>query len=398
MADVVPNLDPAAAAAAAQAEFNKFATEAWTLLAIGLLVTMLRTYARARTVGFKGLQADDYLVWLAAILYIVETTLAFCVGYVAHGLANNGMTDQERMDLSPDSEEFRTSRVIGSKIQLAGWSTYSVLLWALKASLLIFYIRLTSGLHRHYLVRIRIGFLFLVTSWIVVVANLFFACRPFHGYWQILPNPGNVCQPAVSNQIIWMFLAFNVSTDLYLISIPLPMLWQSTLKPMKKIGLMMLFSGGLFVVVCATLRCILIVTDATNGAQLAGSWAVRETFVAVVTTNLPMIFPLLKVWFSSAVGSLTTARSSQKTERTPSEFRTFGGGHGPSWRGRGPPTANPITNFTFNESEERMMEDVRMQDIKVWGERTTETTPHNQIFKRVDVDITHEGKGYHSSV
>jgi hypothetical protein len=34
-------------------------------------------------------------------------------------------------------------RVIGSKIQLAGWSTYSTLLWTLKASLLVFYIRLT---------------------------------------------------------------------------------------------------------------------------------------------------------------------------------------------------------------------------------------------------------------
>jgi hypothetical protein len=34
-------------------------------------------------------------------------------------------------------------RVVGSKIQLAGWSSYSALLWTLKASLLFFYIRLT---------------------------------------------------------------------------------------------------------------------------------------------------------------------------------------------------------------------------------------------------------------
>lgn len=43
-------------------------------------------------------------------------------------------------------------------------------------------------------------------------------------------------------------------------SIPLPMLWQARLKPIKKWGLLFLFSGGVFVVVCATLRCILIVT------------------------------------------------------------------------------------------------------------------------------------------
>lgn len=52
----------------------------------------------------------------------------------------------------------------------------------------------------------------------------------------------------------------NVITDLYLISIPVPMLWQSSLKPVKKIGLIVLFSGGLFVVACAILRCALIVT------------------------------------------------------------------------------------------------------------------------------------------
>lgn len=52
----------------------------------------------------------------------------------------------------------------------------------------------------------------------------------------------------------------NVLTDLYLISIPVPMLWQSSLKPAKKFGLIILFSGGLFVVACAILRCALIVT------------------------------------------------------------------------------------------------------------------------------------------
>lgn len=43
------------------------------------------------------------------------------------------------------------SRVIGSKIQLAGWSSYSVLLWSLKASLLVFYMRLTV---RHSLIHL----------------------------------------------------------------------------------------------------------------------------------------------------------------------------------------------------------------------------------------------------
>ncbi|TKW58021.1 hypothetical protein CTA1_739 [Colletotrichum tanaceti] len=359
----------AAAAAAGAAAMRSFQIEAWTLLAVGILITMLRTYSRIRAVGVRGLQADDYLVWIGAIFYAIETGLAHSVGAIAKGMANNGMTDEQRAALSPDSEEYRL-RVVGSIIQVCGWSSYSVLLWALKASLLVFYLRLTAGLSRGYQIRIYIGFGFLIASWIAIVTNLFFACRPFHKYWQIYPNPGNVCQPAISNQVIWVYLAFNVSTDLYLLSIPLPMLWSAKLRPAKKCGLLLLFSGGIFVVVCATLRCILIVTDPQNGAQLAGSWAVRETFVAVVTANIPMIFSILKNWLGPVFGSIVSSmRSSQKlTEGTPKEIRTFGAGSHQSWRGRGPPSAYPITNVTFSESEERMVNEYKMQDLKPWGD------------------------------
>lgn len=226
--------------------------------------------------------------------------------------------------------------------------------------------------------------------------NLFLACRPFNKNWQIYPNPGEVCQPAISNQIVWMYWSMNVTTDLYLIFIPVPMLWQSSLKPHKKIGLMLLFSTGLFVVVCATLRCVLIVTDPVHGAQLAGSWAVRETFIAVVTTNLPLIFPLLKVWLTPLLGSLmgfTTVRSSsQKLDEKGS--KTFGSTQ--SWRRRGgPPIANPLTNITFTESEEQIVGGLKLQEIQNnWSDSTaTPENDHipingNSIRKHVQVSVT----------
>ena len=46
---------------------NQFTIEAWTLLGVGILVTTLRTYARVRSIGIRGLQADDYLVWLGVV-------------------------------------------------------------------------------------------------------------------------------------------------------------------------------------------------------------------------------------------------------------------------------------------------------------------------------------------
>jgi hypothetical protein len=137
-----------------------------------------------------------------------------------------------------------------------------------------------AGMGRFYELRIYIGYGLVFVSYLVVVFNLFFGCRPFHRNWQINPDPGgmyrldrcglsaatanderlDVCQPAVSGQVVWVYFSFNVITDMYLLSIPLPMLWKSSLRPVKKVGLMILFGGGILVIACATLRCVLIVT------------------------------------------------------------------------------------------------------------------------------------------
>lgn len=173
------------------------------------------------------------------------------------------------------------------------------------------------------------------------------------------------------------------------------MLWQSAPKPAKKVGLIILFSGGILVIVCAILRSVLITTvsrasmglrsdmhnpltdmpvpqDFVNGAQLAGSWGVRETFVAVITTNLPMVFPLVKTVLNPILGSLLTSvrSTNNKLDSTPKGTNTFGGSSN-SWRGCGPPTANPITNVTFSESEERIVGEVHMQDRKAWSKASS---------------------------
>lgn len=44
---------------------------------------------------------------LHKISYAAETYLAYSVGNFWMGLANNGMTDEERRNLDPDSEEYR---------------------------------------------------------------------------------------------------------------------------------------------------------------------------------------------------------------------------------------------------------------------------------------------------
>ena len=154
------------------------------------------------------------------------------------------------------------------------------------------------------------------------------------------------------------------------------MLWKATLKPLKKAGLMVLFGGGVLVIACVTLRCVLIITvrisitldlhcialltsaqDPINGAQLAGSWAVRETFIAVVTTNLPMVYPLFYMLLGRHISSwVSTMRSINKTNENTGDLVTIGGGNLDSKVQRVRASkGNPMGNVTFSESEERMV-------------------------------------------
>ncbi|KAF5716884.1 integral membrane protein PTH11 [Fusarium globosum] len=270
---------------------DSFAAEAFTLLSIGISVIGLRTFARIRQVGVRNFEADDYLMLLAIIPYTIETALAYTVGAKFHGLTNSGMTDEERKALSPDSEEY-FDRVGGSKIQIAGWIMYGSCLWVIKSALCAFYFRLTAGL-TGYKTRIYIGF----------------GCHPFSRFWQIYPDPGNFCHPAISRLYIFIIVSLNILTDVYLLAIPIPMLWGARIPKVKKYGIVVLFSGAVFVMVAGLLRCILILKNPKSGPIEGASWAVRESFVAVVTANLPSTWGWMRQKLKPIFGSLLSSNN-----------------------------------------------------------------------------------------
>jgi hypothetical protein len=115
-----------------------------------------------------------------------------------------------------------------------------------------------NGLER-YRIRIHIAMGLIVITFIVVIMTIFLSCRPFHHYWQINPDPGNACQAAVSKPIIWVSFVSNVSTDVFLFLIPVPMLWKSTLRLLKKIAATLVLSAGVFIIVCATLKSVYVI-------------------------------------------------------------------------------------------------------------------------------------------
>ncbi|KAG7005189.1 hypothetical protein G7Y79_00021g050560 [Physcia stellaris] len=309
---------------------ENFIAEAFALLAIGLIVIGLRLYSRCLSVGFRRLAPDDFLMIVAGCLYSAETVAAYVVGAYWKGLANNSMTAEQRAALNPTSEEWRL-RVKGSQNQLFGWLVYTVLLWTLKTCMLIFFSRLTEGV-RAMRIRIQIGAVLLAVSFLATFLSILFGCYPIEKHWQINPDPGNRCQPAVSRLQVAVLITLNISTDFYLMSVPLPMIWKSSLVTRKKWVLSVMFSGGLLIMVFGLLRCILILKFSTtqsgvNGAEQAGRWSIRESFVAVIVNNLPMLYTLFQLLTrrdpaknsasnpSYRLGSYRTGESGKKSKK-----------------------------------------------------------------------------------
>jgi hypothetical protein len=110
--------------------------------------------------------------------------------------------------------------------------------------------------------------------------------------------------------------------------------------------------------------------DPVNGGQLAAEWGTRETFVAVLTTNMPMIFPLLRTWFGPYLPrALRSSSNNKAVYKSPgSGFVSIGGGgSAPGHRQHG--LENRISaNRTFeNDSEEHIVkghDDVEMQYVQ----------------------------------
>ncbi|KAJ5092648.1 hypothetical protein NUU61_007518 [Penicillium alfredii] len=353
-----------------------FVTEAFTLLAVAIVIIGLRTTARWIMVGPKNFQPDDFLMLLACVVYGLETGAAYMVGTWFKGLANNSMTDEQRLMLSPSSGEYHL-RVGGSKVQVTGWSLYTLLLWLLKTCMAIFYSRLTAGL-ANMRVRIHIAYGLIATTYIATVCSILFGCHPMHKNWQIYPDPGNYCQPAVSKIDIYVTVVLNVATDLYLISIPAPMLFKARLRWREKLELLILFSGGLFVMMAGVLRCVLILTAGANGAQQAGSWACRETFVAVVIGNAPMIYPLFRRAARRAGLYLTTKAGSQSYPAYPlSDNDTSNHGYPKRKKFRHPLSIPADTQWNTTSDEQMILPTSRQQPPTCTaGDGDWETTSH----------------------
>ncbi|KAH8701591.1 hypothetical protein BGW36DRAFT_423898 [Talaromyces proteolyticus] len=285
---------------------SPFQTEAWTEYGFGVVILLLRFFARFRTVGIKSWQGDDYFAIVALLFWTAELSMLELIG--RHG-TNIGWTPEQRAAFS-DADI--ASLQIGSKCLLAGWICYTSLIWSLKACMIFFYLRITSGLWHQKIV--KASAVLCVCTYLSVLFTILLHCRPLHGNWQVNPDPGDHCTYDLINYIV--IAVTNVTTDAILVTIPIPLLVRVKISLSRKLVIGLLLCSGVFVMVATLLRCILSLKD-VKSINTSTIWAIRETFVAIIAVNAPCIKPLFS-------GAKWMGSTKDKSSKIPTNVRNSG--------------------------------------------------------------------------
>ncbi|TVY15631.1 hypothetical protein LARI1_G006278 [Lachnellula arida] len=290
--------------------------ESWTWYTVAVLILIARYISRWLHLGsIKRFQTEDYVM---VVVFGFYTCLVVCMNIVA-GLDTNLILPSDMMTLTPESIK---SRIRGSKYVLIVEQSMIMTIWGCKICLLLMYRNLTFGLKQRWAVK-GVG-AYVVVNW-VIMESLYFGvwCRPFAQYWAV-PVANIQCSAATHHLIV--NAVFNITSDVMMLCIPLPLLVNSKLPRTKKLILCVLFSLGTFVILCAILNKYY--SFAHPFSPQWTFWYIREASTAIYVANMPMCWALMRRLFNlrSFMINSNNSRSRSKSFPLTSRGGTLRGG------------------------------------------------------------------------
>ncbi|KAF2756662.1 hypothetical protein EJ05DRAFT_71947 [Pseudovirgaria hyperparasitica] len=233
---------------------------------------------------------------LAGVLY---TTLVYTLNRIASGGGSN-LFEPELFDTF--TQEEIDERILGSKIVVISEQAMLCLIYLLKCCMLCMYYRITIGTRQTRLILLLSGYV--AVGFIATEVGFFTFCRPFKGYWG-MPPPDPQCTTLAHYAITQA--CFNLSSDVMMLLIAVPMVIRLNLPLKQKLVLALVFSMGTFVIIAAILTKVYNLSDVYDSSYML--WYIRESSVAVYVSNTPMIWPLLREFVPFLRTAVTSAGS-----------------------------------------------------------------------------------------
>ncbi|THW85497.1 hypothetical protein D6D17_09185 [Aureobasidium pullulans] len=255
-------------------------------------VVLISRYQSLGTI--RRFQADDYITMVAMCFF---TTLIVTINIVAKSDSNLLPPGFDVSTLTPEQVH---DREYGSKLVLVVEQSQIMTTWCEKLCLLFLYQRLVTVGSKERLA-IKVLFYYVGISF-VVMEVLYFGvwCRPFTMYWAV---PSTRQCTAATNHLI-LNAVFNLSSDILILAVALPMFIKTRLPLRKKIAIVGIFSLGTFVIICAILNKVrknryrgpaAFSYSFSNpyGVQWT-YWYVRESSTALLTANAAFVWALIR--------------------------------------------------------------------------------------------------------
>ncbi|KAM0656998.1 hypothetical protein ACHAPH_007147 [Verticillium nonalfalfae] len=308
--------------------------------------------------SFKKLQADDALMMFAMLC---DTVLIVGMNIIAR---TNSNLIAPGTDLNFTAEDI-AERESGSKWVLVVEQMQCAVIWSVKGCFLIMYNRLTMSLKQNLAVKIVAGY---VAVGFIVMEILYFGvwCRPFTQYWAVPPD--NIQCSAATNHLITNAV-INISSDVMIILIPMPLFLQSQIPQKKKMILCGVFALGAFTILSAILNKYYSFNEPFGSAWTF--WYIRESSTALIVANLPMTWTILRRLFhlKSFNGKSSNQRSGYPSST--SHFRSMAYSRNPQSTIRG-----GDHDLDPSASEEQINGGFGGIPLKIYQQHKVEVTSH----------------------
>lgn len=144
-----------------------------------------------------------------------------------------------------------------------------------------------------------------------IVATIF-QCNPIKSNWN-----KHMHKTCVNNTIFrWSWAGYNTAMDIWICLMPMPLLARLQLDTIRKIGVIIVFSLGLFVCVTSIIRMQAMeqsttTHDPTWGSFDALTWSAIEASTGIICACLPFLKHPIKQAFPRLFSSFTTSRKTR---------------------------------------------------------------------------------------
>ncbi|POS68799.1 hypothetical protein DHEL01_v212807 [Diaporthe helianthi] len=201
--------------------------ETRALYGSGSLLIFSRSLCRWRMVGFRGFDFDDYFIWFSWAIYTVMTYAADVCDRHAD-LHTLTLAQRETMTMDEAAPYIWVTvfcrRGNLCRLRLVAEDKHAVL----------FPTSCQGALGREAHLAL------VLCTFIMIMGILFGACRPSPRMWKFYTDEG--------------VLIMNIITDLCIMAIPAPVVLRAKMNLWKKVSLVLLFSGGFFIMIAAILH------------------------------------------------------------------------------------------------------------------------------------------------